>query len=72
MQVNLSLDLTSFEFDIGSLEVMCRWGWRFGALNGLVIPERGTRAELSLEIQRGRGVCWGLVNEGLVRSKTLS
>ena len=72
MQVNLSLDLAGFEFDILSLEVKGCWGWRFYGLNGVIIPEGGMRAKLLLEIQRGRWVWLGLVNEGLIGPKTLS
>jgi hypothetical protein len=72
MQVNLSLDLAGFELDILSLEVEGGWGRRFDALNGVIINEGGMRAKLLLEVQRGRGVWLGLVNEGLIGAKTLS
>ena len=72
MQVNLSLDLAGLELDICCLNVEGCWERRFGPLYRLIIPERGMRAKISLEIQRGRGVWLGLVNEGLVGPKTLS
>ena len=72
MQVYLSLDLARFELDILSLEVEGSWGRRFNALKGLIMPEGGMRAKLLIEIQRGRGVWLGLVNEGLIGPKTLS
>ena len=72
MQVNLSLDLARFELDVFSLEVEGGWGRRFNAIKGVIMPEGGMRAKLLLEIQRGRGVWLGLINEGLIGPKTLS
>jgi len=72
MKVNLSLDLAGFELDVLSLEVEGGWGRRFDALNGVIMPEGGMRAKLLIEVQRGRGVWLGLVNEGLIGPKTLS
>jgi len=72
MKVNLSLDLAGLEFDIRCLKVKGCWERRFGSLNGLIIPERGMRAKISLKVQRGGDVWLGLLNEGLVGPKTLS
>jgi hypothetical protein len=72
MQVNLSLDLAGFELDILSLEVEGGWGWRFDAINRVIVPEGGMWAKFLLEIQRERGVWLGLVDEGLIGPKTLS